>query len=226
MATFALLHGAWHDSSCWDELIPELRRHGHEAVAPALPLDDPGATFADRARPAIEAVANVEGSVVVVGHSMSSAYAPLVADATDGALLVHLCPSLSPFPPPPEAPDKFRPELPFPPARDDGSTLWDPETAIESIYARLPEATARELAEHLVPMAPPPDEFPLDGPPDVPTTLIYAAEDEFFNPDWERVMAREVLDLDPIEIPGGHFPMAEDPAGLAELLVSLVRDSG
>ena len=31
-------------------------------------------------------------------------------------------------------------------------------------------------------------------------------------------MARELLGIDPIEIPGGHFPMAEDPAGLSDLL--------
>ena len=226
MATFVLLHGAWHDASCWDQLIPELRERGHDGIAPALPLDDPEATFEDRARPAIEASANVAGPVVVVGHSMSSAYAPLVADALDGSLLVHLCPSLSPFPPPPDAPDKFRPELPFPPARPDGSTVWDPDEALESIYARLPEATARELAERLCPMSPPPDEFPLDGHPDVPTVLIYAADDEFFNPDWERFMAREVLALEPIEIPGGHFPMAEDPAALADLLASVAERPG
>ena len=221
MATFVLLHGAWHDASCWDRVISELRGRGHQAIAPALPLDDPEATFEDRARPAIDACANVAGPVVVVGHSMSSAYAPLVADARDGALLVHLCPSLSPFRPPSDAPDKFRPELPFPPAREDGSTVWDPDTALGSIYARLPEATARELADRLCPMSPPPDEFPLDGHPDVPTVLIYAADDEFFNPDWERFMGREVLALEPIEIPGGHFPMAEDPEALAELLASV-----
>lgn len=225
MAAFVLLHGAWHDASCWDRLIPELRQRGHEGIAPALPLDDPEATFADRARPAIEAVASVEGPVVVVGHSMSSAYAPLVADETDGALLVHLCPSLSPFPSPPDAPGKFRPELPFPPARPDGSTEWDKQTALESIYARFPDAIAHELAERLCPMSPPPDDFPLDGHPDVPTVLIYAADDEFFNPDWERFMASEVLEIDAIEIPGGHFPMVEDPASLAQQLTSLIRDS-
>jgi pimeloyl-ACP methyl ester carboxylesterase len=226
MATFVLLHGAWHDRSCWDQLIPELRARGHEGIAPALPLDDPAATFDDRARPAVDALSDIEGPVVVVGHSMSSAYAPLVANESDGALLVHLCPSLSPFQPPPGAPDKFRSELPFPPARDDGSTVWDPEVALDSIYARLPEATARELADRLCPMSPPPDEFPLDGHPDVPTILIYAAEDEFFNPEWERVMAREVLHVEPLEIPGGHFPMAEDPAALAELLASLSARPG
>ena len=221
MATFVLLHGAWHDSSCWDEVIAELRERGHEAIAPELPLDDPAATFEDRARPAVEALAGAADPSVVVGHSMSSAYAPLVAATREGAVLVHLCPSLAPFPPPPGAPDRFRAELPFPAARPDGSTVWDPATALDSIYARLPDATARELAERLRPMSPPPDEFPLDGHPDVPTVLIYAADDEFFNPDWERLMAREVLGVDPIEIPGGHFPMAEDPAGLAGLLASL-----
>ena len=37
-------------------------------------------------------------------------------------------------------------------------------------------------------------------------------------PAWERFMAHELLGVDPIEIPGGHFPMLEDPVGLADLL--------
>ena len=31
-------------------------------------------------------------------------------------------------------------------------------------------------------------------------------------------MAREVIGVEPIEIAGGHFPMVEDPEGLADLL--------
>jgi pimeloyl-ACP methyl ester carboxylesterase len=48
--------------------------------------------------------------------------------------------------------------------------------------------------------------------------LIYASQDELFEPDFERFVARELLGIDPVEIPGGHFPMAEDPGSLAELL--------
>ena len=221
MATFVLMHGAWHDPSCWDPLAAELQEGGHEVIAPELPLDDPDAGYRERARPAVEALASVDGPAVVVGHSMSSAYAPIVANEIDGALLVHLCPSLSPFAAPPEAPTKFRPELQFPPTRPDGTTVWDPEIAIATIYARLPRPAARTLADRLRPMAPPPDDFPLAGHPEIPTALVYAAEDEFFEPAWERFMARELLHVDPIEIPGGHFPMAEDPAGLSALLSSL-----
>ena len=73
------------------------------------------------------------------------------------------------------------------------------------------------------PMAMPPDDYPLSAHPKNRTVLIYAAEDELFEPDWERFMARELLGVEPIEIPGGHFPMAEDPDALAEVLDHLAR---
>jgi pimeloyl-ACP methyl ester carboxylesterase len=72
-------------------------------------------------------------------------------------------------------------------------------------------------------MAMPQEEYPLDAPPDNATVLIYAADDELFEPAWERFMARELLGVEPIEIPGGHFPMAEDPDALAEVLDHLAR---
>ena len=67
-------------------------------------------------------------------------------------------------------------------------------------------------------MAPPAGEYPLPRHPDIPTVLVYAADDELFEPAWERFMARELLGVEPIEIPGGHFPMAEAPDALAALL--------
>ncbi|KAF2108728.1 Alpha/beta hydrolase fold-1 [Lophiotrema nucula] len=34
---FVLIHGAWHTPHCWTKLIPELQKHGYEAVAPQMP---------------------------------------------------------------------------------------------------------------------------------------------------------------------------------------------
>jgi pimeloyl-ACP methyl ester carboxylesterase len=221
--TFCLIHGAWHDGSCWGPLVESLRVRGYDAIAPDLPYHDPAAGYNERTRPALAALADVDGPVVVVGHSLGSGYAALVAAARPGSLLVHLCPRLGPFTPPPGAPGHFRQGIPFPPARADGTSVWEPPAATAFMYARLPREVARDLAGRLRPLAPPAGEFPLPGHPDVPTALVYAAADEFFEPAFERFMARELLGIEPIELPGGHFPMLEDPEALAELLVSVAR---
>jgi pimeloyl-ACP methyl ester carboxylesterase len=218
MATFGFLHGAWHAPSCWEPVAERLEALGHRTTAPDLPLHDPDAGYERRVQPALEALDDVEGAVVVVAHSQSSAFGALVAAARPVSLLVYVCPRMGTFELPPGAPSPFREGIPFPPARADGTTMWDPEAAIEVMYSRLAPETARTLAEHLRPMAMPADDFPLTQHPDVPTVLIYASQDELFEPDFERFVARELLGIEPVEIPSGHFPMAEDHGSLAELL--------
>jgi pimeloyl-ACP methyl ester carboxylesterase len=77
------------------------------------------------------------------------------------------------------------------------------------------------LAARLRPLAPPPDPYPLNGHPELPTVLLYATHDEIFEPEWERYMAREVLGVEPVELDSGHFPMVEDPEALADVLQRL-----
>ena len=217
MATFCLIHCAWHEPSCWDELAPLLLERDHRVVIPDLPLHDPEAGFEQRVAPALEAVEGVEGPLVIVGHSQATGYSSLVAAAHPDAGLVHLCPRLGGFEPP-GAPDPFQEGIPWPESGPNGATAWREEAAVSFMYGRVPEPRASMLAGRLRPMAMPPDDLPLDGPPENRTILIYAADDEFFRPEFERFMARKVFGIEPIEIVGGHFPMAEDPAALAELL--------
>jgi pimeloyl-ACP methyl ester carboxylesterase len=225
VATFGLLHGAWHDASCWEPLTERLEALGHGAIAPELPLHDPGAGYEQRVRPALDALEEAEGPVVVVAHSQSSALGPLVAAARPVSLLVYLCPRMGSVEAPPGAPAAFREGIPFPPAGAEGTSAWDPEVAIEVMYSRLPPEPARELARHLRPMAMPSDPYPLQVHPDVPVALLYGAQDELFEPAFERFMARELLGVEPIELPGGHFPMAEDPDGLAVQLDRLACEA-
>jgi pimeloyl-ACP methyl ester carboxylesterase len=225
VATFCLIHGAWHEPSCWDELTPRLMERGHDVVVPDLPLQDPETGFDERIRPALDALDGVGGSLAIVGHSQGTAYSSLVAAAKPDALLVHLCPRLGGFAAPPGAPDMFRPGVPFPETGADGVSVWDEDVALTALYGRVPAPRAEMLAGRLRPMAMPQDDFPLDGPPRNRTVLIYAAEDELFAPAWERFMASELLGVEPIEIPTGHFPMAEDPGALAALLDHVASDS-
>jgi Alpha/beta hydrolase family len=223
VATFGLLHGAWHDSSCWEPLTECLEVMGHSTITPELPLHDPKAGYERRAQAAIEALAGADGEVVVVTHSQSSGLGALVAAARPVSMLVYLCPRMGGVELPDDAPAPFREGLRFPPALPDGTSAWDPDSACQVMYPRLAPERASALVRHLRPMAMPPDDYPLEEHPDVRTALIYAADDEFFEPAFERFVAREVLEVDPIEIPGGHFPMAEDPEGLAYLFDRLPR---
>jgi pimeloyl-ACP methyl ester carboxylesterase len=218
VATFCLIHGNWHDGSCWDPLVERLRARGHEVSAPDLPIDDANATYEERARPAVAVLAGAGGPIVVVGHSAGSAEAALVAAKRAAALLVYLCPRFGSFSAPPHAPAVFRDGFPFPPKDVEGRLVWDPEAAIAAMYPRLPRDTARRLANRLRPGAFPVGDYPLSEHPDIATALVYTSDDEFFTPEWERFVARELLAIEPTEIPGGHFPMIERPDELAELL--------
>jgi pimeloyl-ACP methyl ester carboxylesterase len=77
MASFVLVHGAWHGAWCWDRLVPQLQEAGHEVVAIDLP-----AHGADRSAPwtvtlrsyaacVVRAARGLSQKPFVVGHSMS-----------------------------------------------------------------------------------------------------------------------------------------------------------
>ena len=151
----------------------------------------------------------------------------MLATEVDDPSVVHLCPRLGGFTTPPGAPSRIRPGFSWPPADERGGMTWDPEAAATEMYGRLDPALARALAARLRPMAPPPEPFPLERHPAVPTAVVYAAEDEAFEPELIRFMARERLGVEPVELPGGHFPMIEVPGRLTSILDGLVsRRSG
>ena len=67
--TIVLVHGAWADSSSWDELIPILQNEGYTVDAPPNPLR--GLT-SDSAYLA-SYLKNISGPIVLVGHSYGGA---------------------------------------------------------------------------------------------------------------------------------------------------------
>jgi pimeloyl-ACP methyl ester carboxylesterase len=218
---FCLVHGAWHDGACWEPVTEALRAAGHVVVAPDLPFHDPATTFDERIEPALQAIEGLADPLVVVGHSMGAGYAPSIAASRAGSLLVYLCPGLGPL----------REGFPWPPSRADGTSAWERDAAIEALYPRLAPEAARRLADQLRPRAPASrsrsaiSTSPRVRPPRRATAVVIALDDELFDPSSERAAARERFGVDAIEIPGGHFPMAEDPWALAALLDRLAREA-
>src|SRR5262245_43101512 len=90
MATFALVHGAWHGAWCWERVIPLLQQAGHDVVAQDLPSDDGSADFDAYADTVCAALRGYD-DVVLVAHSLAGSTAALVATRNPVRHLVYLC---------------------------------------------------------------------------------------------------------------------------------------
>ncbi len=67
--TVVLVHGAFANSSAWDEIVPRLQKRGINAIAVQNPLSSLAADAANTNR----VINNIAGPVVLVGHSWGGA---------------------------------------------------------------------------------------------------------------------------------------------------------
>jgi len=88
--TFGLVHGSGHRAACWNPLVAELSRRGFQSVAVDLPCDRADAGVDDYAEVVAGALREVDGSLVLVGHSLGGLTIPVVATRRPVALLVYL----------------------------------------------------------------------------------------------------------------------------------------
>jgi pimeloyl-ACP methyl ester carboxylesterase len=229
MATFALVHGSMHGGWCWRDLVPELERRGHAAVAPDLPCDDVEAglvEYADAVEAALEGVADA-GPLVLVGHSLGCRTIPVVAARRPGARLVFLC--SVPTGAGPVAPDAFAgmvtPEYAeaVVETRADGARRMVPESAKRVFFQDCDEATAEWATRSLRFQGPRPLEepMPIDAWPDAPLDVILTRDDRAVRLDWARAEAvRWLGGREPVILPGSHSPFFSRPARLAEALLA------
>jgi len=227
VTAFALVHGAWHGAWCWERLVPELEPHGHRVVAVDLPSDDATATFETYADAVVYAL-DAEEEVVVVGHSLGGLTIPLVAARRPVRRLVYLC-ALAPVPGRSFTeqlsiePDTLLPEYRAGLAGPDetGMTRWQDEALARAVlYADCSERDAGAAFARMRPQARTPHAQPcrLKALPETPRTYVVCDDDRMVNPDRARRVARERLDADLVELPGGHSPFLSRPRELAAVL--------
>ena len=232
MATFGLIHGAWHGGWCWTNVVAALEELGHTAVAVDLPIDQPTASTVEYARVAAEALAAGEPPIVVA-HSMAGLVAPLVAETIRVRGLTYLAAVLR-LPGRSLADDRadhlnddisppgFGKEL----KRDaEGLTWWATAAdAARHLYHDASEAEAAWAFAHLRHQKGYwTDRSPQSAWPSVPAVSIVCAEDRAVTPEWSRRVARDWLGVTPIEFPGGHSPHLTRPHELAVLLDRLAQ---
>jgi pimeloyl-ACP methyl ester carboxylesterase len=238
MATFVLVHGAWHGGWCWEELVPLLQRRGHVAFAPDLP--GMGADRTPLKDVTLDlwttAICNlIEAQpvpVVLVGHSRGGIVVSAVAERIPQriACLVYLAAFLPPDgkslndlvgPPTPQSVDAFV----F--AGDGVSASIAPGKAPALFYNTTSdpvgqEASRRLTAEPLVGLTTPvhtsPERFGT-----VRRAYIECLKDNAIAIDVQRAMQRQ-LPCDPvITLDTDHSPFYSAPDALADALDKTAR---
>ena len=234
MATFGLVHGAYHGSWCWERLTPELERLGHRALTVDLPTEEPQAGAAEYAAAAVTAFADVGEDLVLVGHSLGGLVIPLIAASRPAGQLVFLAAMI---PRPGKTHDEVvdtEPDMVLPGPEGgayrgpDGAVRWRPEAAARWFFADCPADLAAWAAARLR------GQFwkitsevsPLSAWPDTPRAYLLGSHDPVINPAWSRRAARTVLGVQPVELDVGHSPFLAAPALLAQVLVDVSTDPG
>ena len=228
MATFALIHGAGDVGWYWHLVEAELRRRGHDVVAPDLPCDNDSAGLRDYADTVVEAIGD-RSDLVVVGQSYGGFTAPLVADRlpVDAFVLV-----AGMVPAPGESPAEWWHNTGYSQAveeqarRDGGMT--GSEDPFIAFYHDVPRALAEEALskERSESQTAYHDRWPLDAWPAVPTKFVLCREDHVFPPDFMRRIAAERLAIEPDEITAGHCVALSRPEELADMLVGYAATGG
>ncbi|MGW0182800.1 alpha/beta fold hydrolase [Nocardia sp. NPDC003345] len=236
---FVLVHGGFHAAWCWDRVIAELNRLGHEGVAVDLPGHGPRvaeeSTLANR-REAVAAV--LRAGDILVGHSGGGFDATLGADTAPELVdhIVYLAAAL------PREGRSYTEAMTMRNAEDgeidgdvgemlshlhfdaDGAmTFASFEGAWDYFYHDCDRETARWAFERLGPerfgdTTVAPVAVPRFWAADLPRSFIRCLQDRAM-PRWLADTVARRLGVEPLTIDASHSPFLSRPRELAELLV-------
>ena len=222
MSIFCLVHGSAQSPRGWDFLVAELQARGHGCICVDLPVDRPDTSATEYAAVIGAAIEGAE-MPIVVAHSVSGLFLPLVPDYAPVAKLVYLA-AVIPLPG-----ESFASQVQKDPA------MYRPEflrvrPPIDAAVAQ--QYLFHDCAPNVIPWAVSTlrmmyakqaiiEKSPLSKWPQVPSSYVSCTEDRTINPDWWETAARERLHADPICMEAGHAPFVSRPEELAEALASL-----
>jgi pimeloyl-ACP methyl ester carboxylesterase len=219
VTTFVLVHGAGDVGWYWHLVEAELRRRGHDSVAPDLPCDDDSAGLSEYADVVADAIGD-RTNLIVVAQSFGGFTAPLVCERVAVRLLVLVAPMI---PAPGEAPADYWTNTRY---YEEAREQYDNDIAL--FYQDVPPELAAEARRHSrtqseARMGEP---SPLKAWPDVPTRVLICRADRLFPAPFLRRVARERLGVTADEIDSGHTPALSRPDELADRLAAYAAEHG
>ncbi len=222
--TVVLVHGAWHGSWAFKEVIRELEARDVRTLTVDLKSvgDDPAAlgNLDDDVETVQGALDGVSGPVVLCGHSYGGiVITGAAADQPSVKHLVYLCAWM---PDVGESLLSIIAGLDLPPwivNRGDGSLAVDPDMATETFYADCdPQVAADAMARlRLQSAASFAGETRAAGWKEHPSTYILCNQDESIPPDLQRTMSRHASKV--VEFDSSHSPFLSRPKDVADQLL-------
>jgi pimeloyl-ACP methyl ester carboxylesterase len=221
--TFVLLPGSGGEAWYWHLVADRLRAQGHEVVSPNLPAGDDRAGLAEYAQVTLDAIGDRDELVLAV-QSMGAFFAPLLCGRADVRRLILVAPMI---PARGESPSEWwRSSGQLAAMREqderDGRDPDAPFDVMTAFFHDVPKEIVDEAFDRGEPRqsSTPMDEpWPLDGWPDVPTSVIAGRNDRLFPLEFMRGLARDRLGVDDVdEIDSGHLAALARPDELTDLL--------
>ena len=226
MATYVLVHGAWHGSWEWEHLTPFLEAEGHRVIA----VDLPRTTLEANAEAVRDAVDTADEPVILLGHSAGGMWITQAAEyvperiaalvycaaflPADGQALTDLASG-----------DIVQENLIVDEAA--GTALVDQSVHREAFYAECVDevgaaATARHVPEHLEAMTTP-VRITEERAGSVPRVYVECLRDRAIVIDRQRAMQAARPCERVFTIDTDHCPSLSRPRELADDLLSLAR---
>lgn len=228
MATFALIHGGFHTSRCWQLFANELHRRGHRTLTVDLPVSDPEAGPDEYLEACVTAFQGADEPVIVVGHSIAG-WTALRLDGripVAGFIFLASCVTF----PPGLYPDEPLPMIVVDPSAwtpdERGLITLDKAAARAAFYHDVPDDLADEAISWLVPQS----AVGIVGPdtqitpPAEPSVYIRCADDRAVVAAWAEFGSSLLTGAPPRVIQGSHSPFLSRPAELADMFEEIVGD--
>lgn len=223
--TIVLVHGFWGGAAHWAKVITELNRRGHRALHA---VENPLTSLADDAERTRKMTAQVDGPVLLVGHSYGGAVITEAGDLPNVAGLVYIAafaPDAGESPggitqdQPPAAAENLAPD-------SDGYLWVRPEKFHESFCQDLSDDEALVMAvTQKAPLASTfGDTVTAPAWKTKPSWYQVSTSDHMIHPDNQRRMAARMNTRQTIELDASHASLASQPGPVTDLIEAAARE--
>lgn len=224
--SIVLVHGFWGGAAHWSGVIGELSRNGY-GVNDIHAVENPLTSLFDDAERTRKMVAQIDGPVVLVGHSYGGEVITQAGDLPNVKALVYIAAFAPDAGESAGALSQAMPPAAFPNlAPDSDGYLWiKPDKFHESFCQDLPAAEA--LVMSTTQKAPLGSTFGENVTAPAwrkkPTYYQISLQDRMIHPDNQRMMSGRMNPVKTIELDAGHASLASHPAEVTALILEAAR---